>query len=187
MAAEKLDLLILKTLALTPQHGYGIGQRIEQMSGGVFRVTLGSLYPALQRLERDGLIDAEWRASDNNRRARYYRITAAGRRRLAAEQKDWERVSAAVSAHPEGDLTRHDMVKKLWRSMAGARGGGDRLDREAQDELAHHVELAAAEKVAGRPRPRRRRAARRGWSSATPRRRASGCARAGPGSGWSRS
>ena len=97
MAAEKLDLLILKTLALTPLHGYGIGQRIEQMSGGVFRVTLGSLYPALQRLERDGLIDAEWKASENNRRARYYRITAAGRRRLAAEQKDWERVSAAVS------------------------------------------------------------------------------------------
>jgi len=97
VAAEKLDLLILKTLALTPLHGYGIGQRIEQASGGVFRVTLGSLYPALQRLERDGLIDAEWRATENNRRARYYRITASGRRRLAVEQKDWERVSAAVS------------------------------------------------------------------------------------------
>lgn len=97
MAAEKLELLILKTLALTPLHGYGIGRRIEQTSGGVFRVTLGSLYPALQRLERDGLIDAEWRASENNRRARYYRITASGRRRLTLEQKDWERVSAAVS------------------------------------------------------------------------------------------
>ncbi len=97
MAAEKLELLILKTLARTSLHGYGIGQRIEQRSEGVFRVTLGSLYPALQRLERDGLIDAEWRASDNNRRARYYRITPAGRRRLAAEEKDWERVSAAVS------------------------------------------------------------------------------------------
>jgi PadR family transcriptional regulator len=97
VATEKLDLLILKILALGPLHGFGIGQRIEQTSGGVFRVTLGSLYPALQRLERDGLIDAEWKASDNNRRARYYRITAAGRRRLAAEQKDWERVSAAVT------------------------------------------------------------------------------------------
>jgi PadR family transcriptional regulator, regulatory protein PadR len=97
MAAEKLELLILKTLALTPMHGYGIGQRIEQLSRGVFRVTLGSLYPALQRLEKDGLIDAEWKASDNNRRARYYRITAAGRRRLTAEVEDWERVSAAVS------------------------------------------------------------------------------------------
>lgn len=97
MAAEKLDLLILKTLAAESLHGYGIGQRIEQRSGGVFRVTLGSLYPALQRLEKEGLIDAEWKASDNNRRARYYRITPAGRRRLAAEVEDWERVSAAVT------------------------------------------------------------------------------------------
>jgi DNA-binding PadR family transcriptional regulator len=67
------------------------------MSRGVFKVTLGSLYPALQRLAGDGLIDEEWKASDHNRRARYYRITAAGRRRLSAEQKDWERVSAAVA------------------------------------------------------------------------------------------
>jgi transcriptional regulator len=89
--------LILKTLDLEPRHGYGIAQRIEQTSGGVFRVTLGSLYPALQRLERDALVDAEWRASENNRRARYYRITPAGRRRLAEEREDWERVSAAVS------------------------------------------------------------------------------------------
>lgn len=97
MAAEKLELLILKIVALTPQHGYGIARRIEQMSEGVFRVTLGSLYPALQRLEKDGLIEAEWKASDNNRRARYYRITPAGRRRLAAEQEDWARVAAAVT------------------------------------------------------------------------------------------
>ena len=97
MAAEKLDLLILKILAAEALHGYGIGQRIEQRSGGVFRVTLGSLYPALQRLEREGLIDAEWKASENNRRARYYRLTAAGKRRLAAEVEDWQRVSAAVS------------------------------------------------------------------------------------------
>ena len=97
MAAEKLDLLILKTLALQPEHGYGIGQRIEQVSRGVFKVTLGSLYPALQRLEKEGLIDAEWRASDNNRRARYYRITAKGRKRLSVEQKEWERVTAAVA------------------------------------------------------------------------------------------
>ena len=97
MAVEKLDLLILKTLALASLHGFGIGQRIEQVSHGVFRVTLGSLYPALQRLEREGLIDAEWRASDNNRRARYYAITTAGKKRLAAEEKDWARVSAAVT------------------------------------------------------------------------------------------
>jgi transcriptional regulator len=97
MAAEKLDLLILKTLALGPLHGYGIGQRIEQVSDGVFRVTLGSLYPALQRLERSGFIDARWRTSENNRRARYYEITQAGRRRLAVEEREWERVSAAVT------------------------------------------------------------------------------------------
>ena len=97
MAVEKLDLLILKTLALTPLHGFGIGQSIEQMSEGYFRVTLGSLYPALQRLEREGLINAEWRSSDNNRRARYYAITAAGKKRLASEQKHWALASAAVS------------------------------------------------------------------------------------------
>ena len=97
MATEKLDLLILKTLNLGPLHGYGIGQRIEQVSRGVFRVTLGALYPALQRLERAGHIEAEWRASENNRRARYYRITRSGRRRLLAEEKDCERVSAAVT------------------------------------------------------------------------------------------
>ena len=96
MATEKLDLLILKTLALRPMHGYGIGQRIEQTSGGVFRITLGALYPALQRLERAGLVKAEWSVSENNRRARYYTLTAAGRRRLAAQQKSWERTAAAM-------------------------------------------------------------------------------------------
>ena len=98
LAAEKLDLLILKTLALLPLHGYGIAKRIEQMSDGVFRVTLGSLYPALQRLEKDGLVLAEWKASENGRRARYYRLTAAGHRRLSAEQREWERAAAAIAS-----------------------------------------------------------------------------------------
>jgi PadR family transcriptional regulator len=89
--------LVLKTLALEPLHGYGIGQRIEQVSSGVFKVTLGSLYPALQRLEKDGLVEAEWKASENGRRARYYRLTPSGRRRLSVEQKEWERVSAAIT------------------------------------------------------------------------------------------
>ena len=96
MAIEKLDLLILKTLGLGPLHGYGIGQRIEQMSDGVFKLTLGALYPALQRLERSGLVTAEWSVSDNNRRARYYTLTAAGRRRLTVQQKAWERTAAAM-------------------------------------------------------------------------------------------
>jgi transcriptional regulator len=97
VAAEKLELLILKTLALVPLHGYGIARRIEQVSGGVFKVTLGSLYPALQRLERDGLVLAEWKASENGRRACYYRLTAAGHKRLGTEEKEWERAAAAIA------------------------------------------------------------------------------------------
>lgn len=97
MAADKLELLVLKTLALEPLHGYGIAKRIEQVSGGVFTVTLGSLYPALQRLEQDDLVLAEWKPSENGRRARYYRLTPAGRRRLGSEQKEWERAAAAIA------------------------------------------------------------------------------------------
>ena len=96
MALDKLDLLVLKALALAPLHGYGIGQRIAQLSGGDIRVTLGALYPALQRLERTGLVTAEWSLSENNRRARYYTLTAAGRRRLTSGQKAWQRNIAAV-------------------------------------------------------------------------------------------
>jgi transcriptional regulator len=97
LVTERLDLLILKTLRLAPLHGYGIGQRIEQMSGGVFRITLGALYPALQRLERSGLVKGSWSVSENNRRARYYTLTAAGRRRLSSGQKAWElRVTAMM-------------------------------------------------------------------------------------------
>ena len=92
-----LDLLILKTLALEPMHGYGVSQRIQQVSRDVFRVNQGSLYPALFRLEKEGLIDAEWSASDNNRRARYYRLTRAGRKRLSAETQNWERMAAAIT------------------------------------------------------------------------------------------
>ena len=91
-----LDLLILQTLALRPQHGWGIGQSIEQVSG-VFSVKLGSLYPALQRLEQAGLIEAEWQASENNRRARYYRLTRSGRRRLETERQDWDRLVSGIA------------------------------------------------------------------------------------------
>ena len=93
---DRIDLLILRTLALAPLHGYGIGQRIEQASGGVFRITLGALYPALQRLERTGLVKASWSVSENNRRARYYTLTASGRRKLSSGQKAWERNIAAM-------------------------------------------------------------------------------------------
>jgi len=92
-----LDMLILKSLSLQPMHGFGITQRIEQISKGVFKVNPGSLLVAFQRLERAGLIDAEWRASENNRRARYYRLTAKGRKQLQLETLDWRRRAAAIA------------------------------------------------------------------------------------------
>jgi transcriptional regulator len=92
-----LDLLILKTVALEPMHGWGIAQRIQQISKDVLQVQQGSLYPALYRLERKGLIQAEWGASENNRRAKYYSITKAGREQLEKEQAEWERLSSAVA------------------------------------------------------------------------------------------
>ena len=92
-----LDMLILKTLALEPMHGYGIGMRLEQISRGAFQVNAGSLFPAFRRLERDGLIKAEWRATENNRRAKYYALTAAGRRRLADATREWEAQTAAIT------------------------------------------------------------------------------------------
>ena len=93
-----LDLLVLKTLTLEPMHGWGISQRIQQMSQAVLDVNQGSLYPALQRLEQKDWIDSEWRASDNNRRAKYYRLTAKGRRALGAETDSWRRYVGAVEA-----------------------------------------------------------------------------------------
>ena len=92
-----LDLLILKTIALEPMHGWAIGQRIRQLSGDVLIVQQGSLYPALHKLEAQGLISAEWDTSDANRRAKYYSLTRAGRKRLAEELESWERLSAAVT------------------------------------------------------------------------------------------
>jgi len=91
-----LDLLILKVVALGPVHGYGIAQRIRQISNDVLQVQQGSLYPALHRLEKRGWIAAEWGESDNGRQARFYKLSAKGRRQLAAEEKSWNRLSEAV-------------------------------------------------------------------------------------------
>jgi transcriptional regulator len=93
-----LDLLVLKTLSLTPMHGWGISLRIQQISKGILEVNQGSLYPALQRLEKSGLIDSDWGTTDNNRRARYYRITAAGRRALGQELESWRKFAAGLEA-----------------------------------------------------------------------------------------
>src|SRR5579863_7589077 len=92
-----LDLLILKTVALQPMHGWGIAQRIQQISREVFQIQQGSLYPALYRLERKGWVRAEWGASENNRRAKYYTLTKAGRQQLERELAQWERLSSAVA------------------------------------------------------------------------------------------
>ena len=92
-----LHMLILKTLALEPMHGYGIGVRLQQISKGVFQVNAGSLFPALRRLERDGLISGDWRVTDNNRRAKFYTMTALGRARFKREARDWEVQTAAIS------------------------------------------------------------------------------------------
>ena len=92
-----LDLLILKAVSLQPQHGWAISERIAQVSRAKLQIAQGSLYPALHRLERRGLIKAEWGASDNNRRAKFYELTRAGRRQLEAEAEDWRRLTAAVS------------------------------------------------------------------------------------------
>ena len=93
-----LDLLILKTLSLAPMHGWGISQRVQQISKGVLEVNQGSLYPALQRLEKAGIVTSDWDTTDNNRRARYYRLTATGRRALGVELENWRRFAGGLEA-----------------------------------------------------------------------------------------
>jgi len=91
-----VDLLIMKTIALEPLHGWAIAQRIRQLSDDILQVQQGSLYPALQRLERQGWITAEWGASENNRRARFYRLTKAGKKKLEDEEANWQRLSGGI-------------------------------------------------------------------------------------------
>ena len=98
-----LDLLILKTLSLQPMHGFGIARRVEQVSRGVFKVNPGSLLVALQRLERAGWLDAEWRQTENSRRAKYYRLTAAGAQQLEVETADWNRRATAIARLLNGE------------------------------------------------------------------------------------
>jgi PadR family transcriptional regulator, regulatory protein PadR len=92
-----LDLLILKTVAIEPQHGWAISERVQQISSGVLQIQQGSLYPALHRLERRGWIKARWGTSENNRRAKYYELTARGKKQLEAEESAWLRLAAAVA------------------------------------------------------------------------------------------
>lgn len=97
LVAGTLEMLILKTLALEPMHGYGVALRIEQVSRGVFRINPGSLLPALSRMERAGHVKSEWRASENNRRAKYYALTLKGRKALDTEREQWGRQTAAIA------------------------------------------------------------------------------------------
>jgi PadR family transcriptional regulator, regulatory protein PadR len=100
-----LDLMVLQTLAaMGPQHGYAIAARLEQVSSGAIQLNMGTLYPGLMRLEQRGLVRAEWRVTDTNRRARFYSITRSGRRRLEAEKADWDRMVSIMSAlfHTQG-------------------------------------------------------------------------------------
>ena len=97
-----LDLLILRILRSGPLHGYGISERLRSLTGGTFQVNPGSLFPALYRLEQDGKLSAEWRVSENNRNAKYYRLTASGRKRLEREERRWHRVSLAIASVLEG-------------------------------------------------------------------------------------
>ena len=99
-----LHMLILKTLALEPMHGYGIGIRLEQISRGTFKVNAGSLFPALRRLERDGLITGEWRVTENNRRAKFYAPTPLGHARLERETRDWAAQTTAIARILEASL-----------------------------------------------------------------------------------
>src|SRR5499425_688061 len=92
-----LDMLVLKTVALEPMHGYGIAVRLEQMSKGTFRINAGSLFVALQRLQRAGLLKSEWKATENSRRAKYYILTVQGRKRLESETREWGRQVAAIA------------------------------------------------------------------------------------------
>ena len=125
-----LELLTLKTLSVEPMHGWGIAQRIGQMSRGTFVVNQGSLYPALQRMKRKGWIRSEWRRTENNRRARYYSLTSAGAKQLAVERKGWERSYQAVNRILGWEGGRHEAAFGARRARAGpalprARGAGD--------------------------------------------------------------
>ena len=156
-----LHMLILKTLALEPMHGYGIGVRLEQISKGVFQVNAGSLFPALRRLERDGLIAGEWRVTENNRRAKYYTLTAQGRAKLKRETRDWEVQTTAIARILR--VAGRAVMPLLSRVIDGFRSlfGRTRVEQELDAELRDFLETAVEQKMrAGLSREDAGRAAR---------------------------
>ena len=142
-----LILLVLRTLeALGPLHGYGIARRIEQISKDVLQLNQGTLYPALLRMEQEGWIASKWGASEKNRKARFYSITAAGRKRLAKETEDWRRMSSTIErflGFDPGSLAEERRMS--WASVVAARLRGlfehKRLERELDDEVRFHLEM----------------------------------------------
>src|SRR4029079_18431661 len=132
-----LDLLILRTLQTEALHGWAISERIQQISADVLQVNQGSLYPALHRLEHQGCIEAEWAVSELGRRAKYYQLTASGRRQLAVETREWERMSAAIGRVMKlaGAMKLHDVLLRI-RPLTAPR----RVVRELDEELAFHIE-----------------------------------------------
>src|SRR5262245_20568170 len=152
-----LDLLILKAVSLAPEHGYGVLLRIEQISGGALLVEQGALYPALFRLEHRGLIDGEWGVSENNRKARFYRLTAAGRRALKDQTESWSRLSAAMgaalAARP-GEIEGHVGAAPV---LDGRRDPARR--RGARDGRGDRIPPADARRPLGGPGPAARRGA----------------------------
>src|ERR1700719_663285 len=142
-----LDMLILKSVSLGPLHGYGILLRIQQISRDRLEIQQGSLYPALYRLEHQGWIASEWGESENNRKAKYYTLTAAGRRRLQAETENWNRM-ADVMAGIFGDQAGGNM--SLWsriRSWSRAIFRRSRMESEMETELRFHIDTFAEELV----------------------------------------
>ena len=135
-----LDMLILKTLALEPLHGYGIAQRIEQVSQGVFSVNPGSLFPAFRRLEREGWIKPVWKPTDNNRRAKYYALTARGRKQLQSETETWGRQSAGAAAEkPRSDGRCLPPIASASRSRESAA-----ICSHPRRSAGHTADLASA-------------------------------------------
>src|SRR5262245_42142842 len=142
-----LDLLILKTLALEPMHGWGITQRIQQISSGALVVNQGSLYPALLRLEQQGWIDSEWSVTENNRQAKYYKLTRAGRKQLADETENWRRLATAIEQilQASGREERSMLGKLFHRLRMGLRRRN--VEREMDAEMRFHLEMETEENI----------------------------------------
>src|SRR5262249_34432714 len=146
-----LDMLILKALSLGPLHGYGVGSRIMQMSGDVLRVEEGSLYPALYRVEAQGWVTSEWGVSDNNLRAKFYKLTRAGRKQLEVEGANWERLAKAVfkvMRTAQGESGAMAWMRLAFRRIKGFLRKGH-IESDMDAELRFHIHMRTKENIRG--------------------------------------